>query len=99
VKLVGRLRLGDPVEKLDKTLGELYDRGERRIVLDLEEVPNIDSSGIGALVRALTATKQNGISFKVLKPSKMVLQTLKLVALLPLFEVYEDLATAIESFE
>jgi len=99
VKLSGPLRLGAPVDKLDATLEELVDQRERRIVLDLEEVPSIDSSGIGCLIRALTATRQSGIAFKLVKPGKLVVQTLKLVRLLPLFQIYDDLEAAIASFE
>jgi anti-anti-sigma factor len=58
----------------------------------------IDSSAIGLLVRFLTSAKQRGGSLKLLNPSKFVLQTLKLVRVLSLFEVFEDLQLAVASF-
>ena len=58
----------------------------------------LDSSGIGLLVRYLTAAKQRGGSLKLLNPSKVALQTLKLVRVLSLFEVFEDQDSAVASF-
>jgi anti-anti-sigma factor len=99
VKMAGDLRLGGPIDRFDETMGELVESGARRIVLDFEDVATIDSSGVGALVRALTVTKQNDIGIKLLNPTKLVVQTLKLVALLHLFDVYHDIDAAIASFE
>ena len=70
-----------------------------RIVLDLEEVPNMDSSGIGVLVRFLASAKQGGGAIRLLKPSKFVVQTLRMVGLLNLFSTYEDVGQAVSSFE
>jgi anti-anti-sigma factor len=72
--------------------------GDTHIVLDLSEVPMIDSSGIGLLVRSLTTAKQVGGSIRLLAPSKFVIQTLKMIGLLNLFDVFEDPQQAIASF-
>jgi anti-sigma B factor antagonist len=99
IKLRGKLNLGAPIDRLGETLTDLLEAGELRFVLDLEEVPMIDSSGIGLLVRYLTAAKQQGGSLKLLNPSKFALQTLKLVRVLNLFEVFEDPQLAVASFD
>jgi len=99
LKLRGKLVLGPLIDKLSATLTDLLNAGDTRFLLDLQEVPIIDSSGIGLLVRYLTATKQNGGSLKLLNPSKFALQTLKLVRVLNLFEVFEDPEQAVTSFE
>lgn len=99
LKLSGKLVLGAPIDQLSATLTDLMNAGDTRFLLDLQEVPMIDSSGIGILVRYLTAAKQNGGSLKLLNPSKFALQTLKLVRVLTLFEVFEDPQQAVASFE
>jgi anti-sigma B factor antagonist len=99
VKLRGRLNLGASVDRANETLKDLVNAGESRFLLDLQEVPMIDSSGIGLLVRYLTAAKQHGGSLKLLNPSKFALQTLKLVRVLSLFEVFEDQQAAVASFQ
>jgi len=99
VKLTGRLCMGPPLDRLNATLAELFGQGQNRVVLDLEEVPTIDSSGIGMLVRHLTAAKQTGGAIRLLKPSKFTLQTLKMVGLLNLFTTFEDPSEAVASFQ
>jgi anti-sigma B factor antagonist len=98
VKLRGRLNLGDSVDRLRETLDDLVGNGDTRIVLELSEVPWIDSSGIGLLVKVLTSTKQRGGSIKLLNPSKFTVQTLKMISLLDLFEIFEDQQQAVASF-
>ncbi len=98
VKLRGRLNLGDAVDRFRDTLGDLMNSGDTRIVLDLSEVPWIDSSGIGLLVKILTSAKQKGGSVKLLNPSKFTVQTLKMICLLDLFEVFDDQERAVASF-
>lgn len=98
IKLRGRLGVGESLDRTGETLTDLLRAGETRFLLDLQEVPMIDSSGIGLLVRYMTAVKQRGGSLKLLNPSKFTLQTLQLVRVLSLFEVFEDLQQAVASF-
>lgn len=99
VKLKGRLSMGPPLDKLNATMNQLLASGESRFVLDVEEVPTIDSSGIGMLVRYLTAAKQGGGNIRLLKPSKFTVQTLKMVGLLNLFSVFEEEGAAVASLQ
>ena len=98
VKLSGRLSLGEAVDKLRATVEDLLGSGENRLVFDLGELATVDSSGIGLFSRFLTASKQQGGSLKLVNPSKFVVQTLKLVGLLNLFEVFPDAQSAVASF-
>ncbi|HZZ37829.1 MAG TPA: STAS domain-containing protein [Acidobacteriaceae bacterium] len=98
VTLRGALVLGPPVDSLRQTLENLTTHGEFRIVLGLTEIAKLDSSGIGLLVKALQWCKEAGGSAKLVNPARVVLQTLSMCRLLPLFEVYDDEQTAIESF-
>jgi anti-sigma B factor antagonist len=99
VKLAGRLSMGPALDRFNATIVELLGHGHSKIVLDLEGVPGIDSSGIGMLVRHLTTAKQAGGAIRLLKPSKFTLQTLKMVGLLNLFTTFDDEATAVSSFQ
>ncbi|HEY8669990.1 MAG TPA: STAS domain-containing protein [Terriglobales bacterium] len=98
VKLRGRLSLGESCDRLRATMEDLIGSGDNRLVLDLEELATMDSSGIGLLSRFLTSAKQQGGSLKLVNPTKFVAQTLKLVGLLNLFEVFSDTPTAVASF-
>jgi anti-anti-sigma factor len=99
VKLKGRMSIGPTLDRFDKTVSELLKQGQKKIVLDVEEVPQIDSSGIGMLVRHLVTAKKEGGAISLLKPSKFAMHTLKMVGLLNLFSTYEDLPQAIASFQ
>jgi anti-sigma B factor antagonist len=98
IKLRGKLTLGAPVDKLRETINDLLDGGDGRLVLDLAEAAMIDSSGIGLLMKSLTAAKQHGGALKLLNPSKFAQQTLKMIGLLNMFEIFQDQQQAVESF-
>jgi anti-sigma B factor antagonist len=98
IRLRGSLRMGQAVDSLRQTLEEALGGGETRLVLNLAEVPMIDSSGIGLVVRFLASTKQRGGNVKLVQPSKFAVQTLRLVGVLNLFQVFDDDDAALESF-
>jgi anti-sigma B factor antagonist len=98
IQLRGQLRLGSAVDELRQVVEEAVGHGDVRMVLNLAEVPMIDSSGIGLLVRFLASTKQRGGSIKLVRPSKFAVHSLRMVGVLNLFEVFEDDDAAVESF-
>jgi anti-sigma B factor antagonist len=99
IRLTGRLTLGVPVDRLRDTLDDLAGAGASCYIVDLAEVGMVDSSGIGLLVRYMTSAKQNGGALKLLNPSKFAVQTLKMIGLLSLFEVFTDQEAALASFQ
>jgi len=97
-QLRGALRLGPPVDEFRQAVDEALAQGNVQLVVNLAEVPMVDSSGIGALVKIMTSIKQRGGAMKLVSPSKMTIQTLRLVGVLQLFEVFEDENAAVASF-
>ena len=98
IRMRGQLKLGDPVEELRTALEAVLAEGHTSVVASMGEVPMADSSGIGALIRYQSMLKQKGGSIKLVQPSKLVIQTLKILGLLSLFEVFDDENAAIASF-
>ena len=98
IKLQGGLRLGPPVDAVRSALEDLASKGENRLVLDLSDVPIMDSTGMGLLVRAHTSASKNGGAVKLAAPAKIVNQTLKITGLLQVFEVFGDADQAAQSF-
>ncbi|MGB8323386.1 MAG: STAS domain-containing protein [Candidatus Acidiferrum sp.] len=99
VKMKGRLCMGPPLDRFNSVMTSMLSEGHNKIILDLEEVLTIDSSGIGMLMRHLTAAKHSGGSIHLYKPTKFTVQTLKLVGILNLFSSFEDMPAAIASFQ
>ncbi|MGO9210185.1 MAG: STAS domain-containing protein [Terriglobales bacterium] len=98
IRLRGDLKIGEPVDTFRQAMDELFEAGDYGLVVNIAEVPMIDSSGIGLLVRALTTAKSRGGSLKLVNPSKLALQTLKIVGLVNLFEIFNDEGQAVQSF-
>jgi anti-sigma B factor antagonist len=90
--------MGAAVDGLRQTMEEVIGNGDTRIVINLSEVSMIDSSGIGLLVQFLASTKQRGGNIKLVQPSKFAVQTLRLVGVLNLFEIFDNDDAAVDSF-
>ncbi len=90
IRLRGSLRLGGGVEELTKTIDLLFQQGQKKFVLNMAEVPMMDSSAIGLLVRSHTHSVKQGGGITLVQPSKFVIQTLQLVGVLRLFQVAES---------
>jgi anti-sigma B factor antagonist len=98
IQLRGPLRMGAAVDGLRQAIEEALSNGDTRLVVNLAEVPMIDSSGIGLVVRFLASTKQRGGNLKLVQPSKFAIQTLRLVGVLNLFEIFDNDDAAVESY-
>jgi anti-sigma B factor antagonist len=96
--LDGSLKLGEPVDTLRGQVQELLGAGTKNLAFNLSRVPDVDSSGIGALLHAYTMTKEVGGKCKFFAAPKRVLQVLKMVRLDKVFELAEDEATSLAGF-
>lgn len=93
--LDGPLKMGEAVEAFRDQVEELITSGAKTLAINLAGVPEMDSSGIGALVRAFSALKQAGGKCKMFAAPKRVKQTLKMVRLDTVLDLAEDEATAL----
>lgn len=98
VDLDGRLRLGEDTEQFRTRMRGLLDAGAKKILLNMQNVHQLDSSGVGELVRAYaSATSQKG-QLKLLNLTKRLHDLLSVTKLLTVFEAFEDERRAIDSF-
>jgi anti-sigma B factor antagonist len=98
IRLKGTFSLGAPVDEFRSMTETVVRGGHTKLVLVLSDVPMMDSSAIGALVRTMSTCKASGGNLKLVNPSPFVLKTLKIVGLLNLFEIHTDEKTAAESY-
>jgi anti-sigma B factor antagonist len=96
--LKGRLIVGEPVSSLREKVREMIDDGKLSIILNLENVDYIDSTGLGGLVISFTSVKKAGGALKILKLSKRNIELLILTKLTTVFEIFMDEQDAINSF-
>jgi anti-sigma B factor antagonist len=96
--LKGRVTLGEGDELLKDKINSLLNQGHRKIVLNLADVPYIDSAGLGEIVRTYTTVSRQGGKLKLLNLTKRIQDLLAITKLLTVFETYENEAEAIKSF-
>lgn len=99
VDLSGRISLGEGSALLRKTIRELLENGQTRILLNLGDVNYIDSSGIGELVSGFTAVRSRNGQLKLLNLTKKVHDLLQITKLFTVFEIYNDESSAVHSFQ
>ena len=92
----GRITLGEGSVILRDTVRDLLAKGNKKIVLNLQDVNYIDSSGIGELVSAFTTTKNQGGELKLLNLTKKVNDLLQITKLYTVFDVKDDEASAVK---
>ena len=96
--LKGKMTLGEGDELLKDKINSLLQQGRRKIVLNLEGVPYIDSAGLGEIVRTYTTIKKQDGSLKLLNLTKRITDLLSITKLLTVFETYDSEADAVRSF-
>lgn len=96
--LSGKMTLGEGDEMLKQTITNLLAAGSKKLVLNLENVPYIDSAGLGEVVRTHTTVTKQGGSLKLLNLTKRIEDLLSITKLLTVFETYDTEADAIKSF-
>ncbi|MGC4085883.1 MAG: STAS domain-containing protein [Vicinamibacterales bacterium] len=94
----GRITLGEGDEILKDKVNSLLNQGKKKIVLNLAEVPYIDSAGLGEIVRTYTTVSRQGGSLKLLSLTKRITDLLAITKLLTVFETYESENDAVQSF-
>jgi anti-sigma B factor antagonist len=94
----GDLVIGDAETSFKKTVTRLIEEGRVNLLVDLSSVGFLDSSGLGALVRALTNTQKEGGQTKLLNAGPQIRKLLQMTKLDSVFELHEDMEAAVTSF-
>ena len=86
VDLHGKATIGRANDFLDSQLRQLIEVGTSKMLVNLTDVTQIDSSCIGSIVRAFTSLKHRGATLKLLRPRgnvRLVLETVHLLDVIP----------------
>jgi anti-sigma B factor antagonist len=96
--LKGKMTLGEGDELLKDKINSMIMQGNKKLVLNLEGVPYIDSAGLGEIVRTYTTVSRQGGSLKLLNLTKRIQDLLAITKLLTVFETYDKEDDAVRSF-
>jgi len=98
VDMTGRFTLGEGCDLLRNTVKGLLESGRKDILLSLEGVTYLDSSGLGQLAGCYATTSRMGGQLKILHAPGKVANLLQVTRLFTVFVTFSDEAEAIRSF-
>ncbi len=96
--LKGKILIGEGDDALREAVTRLTDAGKTKLLLNLAEVPYVDSAGLGEIVRCYTTVSRKGGRLKLISLTKKIQDLLAITKLLTVFETYENEQDAIKSF-
>ncbi len=96
--LKGKITLGEGDELLKEKINSLVESGKQKLVLNLGDVPYIDSAGLGEIVRTYTTVSRQGGQLKLLNLTKRIEDLLSITKLLTVFDTYDSEQEAVASF-
>jgi anti-sigma B factor antagonist len=94
----GKFIKGQGGFQLQMLVDKVLSAGTSKILLNLTEVPIIDSMGIGEIVRAFKKVSESGGTLKLVGVTDRVYGALRITQLLDLIESFDSEADAVASF-
>lgn len=98
IELSGKLMGGPDAETIDETIKTLLHEGVKNIVVNLEKVRWVNSTGLGILISGYTTVKKSGGELKLLKVSDRIENIFIVSKLYTVFESFDNEDEAIRSF-
>lgn len=95
--IAGEIDLYNAPEIKD-VINKLIEEKKYNVVINLEQVSYIDSSGIGALISSLSNLKKYQGGLKIIKVYASVRKVFELTKLTSFFEIYETEEEAVNAF-
>ena len=99
VDLCGKSTIDGESELLSRRLKRLVASGVYRLLLNLEELSQVDSSGIGVIIDTVVFVRKRGGSLKLVRPRGRVLEVLRVLRLTKFVACFEDESEALTSFQ
>jgi anti-sigma B factor antagonist len=96
--LHGKIQIGEGDEALRDSVTRLVDGGRNKLLLNLADVPYVDSAGLGEIVRCYTTVSKKGGRLKLVNLTKKIQDLLAITKLLTVFETYDSEDEAVRSF-
>ena len=95
----GKLMGGSETEECHSCVKDYIADGNKKIVADLSHVKWVNSKGLGMLMACFTSLKNAGGDFKIAGATEKTRSLLMITKLLTIFECYDKLYEAVDSFK
>lgn len=86
-------------QAVKEDLAPYINNANSKLILDLNGIEYIDSSGFGVLLSILRSSKKNNSTFKLCNISPEIMELIKLLKLQNIFDICNDLDSCINSFK
>jgi anti-sigma B factor antagonist len=97
--LDGKVTIGEGSTALRSAIRRLAEEGKKKILLNLQNVNYMDSTGLGELIASYTTVSRDGGQLKLLQLSGKIQDLLVITKLLTVFDVYDSEADALSAFK
>jgi anti-sigma B factor antagonist len=98
IALSGKIMGGPEAGEINELINNLIDRNKKKIIIDLENVGWMNSSGLGILIGAVTTLKNNGGKLIIVNVSERIANLLKITKLSGVFDIEQDIDSAVVKF-
>lgn len=85
-------------EDVKEEVGRHFEKPGTKLILDLNNIAFVDSSGFGALLSIMKKAKSNSGTFRICNIANDVMSLFKLLQLHNVFEIYESKEECLKSF-
>jgi anti-sigma B factor antagonist len=99
LEISGKVQGGPDDDVFRQTITNLVESGKTKVLLDLSDVPWMNSTGVGIIVSGFTTITNAGGQVKLLNVKERVKSILMVTRLLSVFESYYHEEDAIKSFK
>jgi anti-sigma B factor antagonist len=99
ISLTGKIMGGPEATEINEKFNQLIDDTKLKVVIDLNEVEWMNSSGLGILIGAVSLFKNNNGQLRIINVSERIQNLLKITKLAGIFETSNSLEEAISSFK
>lgn len=96
--LKGKILIGEGIDELRESINNVIKADEKKLLLNFDQVPYLDSTGLGEVVRSYTSLKKEGGVVKIINLTQKVKDLLSVTKLITVFETFEDEDEAVNSF-
>lgn len=99
IDLTGKMMGGAESEEFKSEVKRLMGEGYKNLLVNLEDVPWVNSTGLGTLIAGYTSIKREGGTLKLLNVTDRIQSILMITRLGTIFETYDNESEALASFK
>jgi anti-sigma B factor antagonist len=96
--LHGKILIGEGDEALRDAVNKAVEAGKTKLLLNLGDVPYVDSAGLGEIVRCYTTVRRKDGKLKLINLTKKIQDLLSITKLLTVFETFDTEEEGVRSF-